>query len=519
MASLSLLLLVLVTAAAGLWLHARAAAARTARVEAAFGAALARIAAGESGVRIEAESWGRQARLASGFNALVRAYEAGHPDRAGLPAPHPMFDRLRATLAQTAAGDGAHCYVAVAEIERFAMLRRGIGTQLANRLLQHVAAAIVAHLDRCEIGRTNRTTIEFAFRAADKAAALAALNGLSRILEQRIVLDGFTFDLPIVIGVADSRDGSIREELIDQAAAALAEAQSRHAKVGYAEQLAPVADHFEDLVLMRDLPRALAAGELELHYQPKLRTATNRVDSAEALLRWHHPERGAVPTDRLIELAENTGAIRDLSEWVIERAVADQLRFAAGGQDLVVYVNISGVLLPDRDFAGRALALVARAPGRIGFEITETAVIDDPDGALANLRAFTAAGVKIAIDDYGSGLSSLAYLKQLPANELKIDRMFVSGLTKSHRDPLLVRSSIDLAHALEMEVTAEGVDDPMALSLLRVMGCDLVQGYLISPPLPFAALAAFLDDPAQLDRFAAPAPGAGKWRVPKAAAT
>ena len=147
--------------------------------------------------------------------------------------------------------------------------------------------------------------------------------------------------------------------------------------------------------------------------------------------------------------------------------------------------------------------------GRIGFEITETAVIGDPDAALANLRDFTQAGIRIAIDDYGSGLSSLAYLKQLPAHELKIDRLFVSGLTDSHRDPLLVRSSIDLAHALEMEVTAEGVDDAMSLSLLRVMGCDLLQGYFISPPLPLDGLTSFLDDASQAERLSGSA--GGQW--------
>jgi len=159
------------------------------------------------------------------------------------------------------------------------------------------------------------------------------------------------------------------------------------------------------------------------------------------------------------------------------------------------------VLLPDADFVERAVAIVAAAPGRIGFEITETAVITDPDRALANLKRFTEADIKIAIDDYGSGLSSLAYLKQLPAHELKIDRMFVSGLIDSHRDPLLVRSSIDLAHALDMEVTAEGVDDPMVLSLLRVMGCDLIQGYFISPPMAIGALEIFLADDERLEQL------------------
>ena len=131
--------------------------------------------------------------------------------------------------------------------------------------------------------------------------------------------------------------------------------------------------------------------------------------------------------------------------------------------------------------------------GRIGLEITETAVIQDPEAALANLRALADAGIRIAIDDYGSGLSSLSYLKQLPASELKIDQMFISGLIDSHRDPLLVRSSIDLAHALDMEVTAEGVDSPAALALLKVMGCDVIQGFLIAQPMRLGELRAFLD--------------------------
>ena len=167
---------------------------------------------------------------------------------------------------------------------------------------------------------------------------------------------------------------------------------------------------------------------------------------------------------------------------------------AAEEAEVEVFVNISGILLPEKSFADWALALLGDGSGKIGFEITETAVIKDPADAIANLQLLADAGIRIAIDDYGSGLSSLAYLKQLPAHELKIDRMFVSGLTESHRDPLLVRSTIDLAHALEMQVTAEGVDNPMSLALLRVMGCDLLQGHGISPPLPLGEFEAFLAD-------------------------
>jgi EAL domain-containing protein (putative c-di-GMP-specific phosphodiesterase class I) len=151
-------------------------------------------------------------------------------------------------------------------------------------------------------------------------------------------------------------------------------------------------------------------------------------------------------------------------------------------------------LLTDRVFIDAACALIEESDAEIGFEITETAVIRDPDLAIANLERCAAMGITLAIDDYGSGLSSLSYLKRLPATELKIDKMFVTHLTSSHRDPLIVRSTIDLAHALDMEVTAEGVETPAALALLTVMGCEMVQGYLISPPLELAAFVTYLED-------------------------
>lgn len=247
--------------------------------------------------------------------------------------------------------------------------------------------------------------------------------------------------------------------------------------------------------LEEDLSGAIERGELFLVHQPKVRTRTNAIEAVESLLRWQHPVRGLVGPNDFIKLAERRGEIRRITEWVIRQAIVEQRGLAARGHDLPFNVNISARILADRDFADWALATVRGASGAIGFEITETAIIADPNGALRNLHLFADAGIKIAIDDYGAGLSSLAYLKQLPANELKIDRMFISGLSSSHRDPLLVRSTIDLAHALEMEVTAEGVDSPAALALLRVMGCDLVQGFLLATPMRIGELGAFLDTP------------------------
>lgn len=472
-------------------------------------AALERVRKGEAGVRLEPGFSGRDARFVSRFNAALAQIEAGSYDwELAAPTERAMFHALRKELpAQSGAGT---TFVAVVEVDRFATLRQSIGYSLANQLLATLSRRVTATIATAEIGRIGRTTFEFAFKAAAHGEAQLRLLDAIESLEQRLTIEDYVFDLSVAIGFADAGNSSIRDELVDQAAAALAAAKAERVKVCFADAAILIQNSMADLELMRALPRALASGEVDLHYQPKLEARTNAIRSVEALSRWTRPGLGLVPTDRFIQLAEETGTIRELSEWAIARAIRDQKTLSERGYEIDIYVNISGQLLPDREFAQAALALVATATGTIGFEITETAVIDDPDAALAHLRDFTQAGIRIAIDDYGSGLSSLAYLKQLPAHELKIDKMFVSGLTESHRDPLLVRSSIDLAHALEMEVTAEGVDDAMALSLLRVMGCDMLQGYFISPPIPLDALTAFLGDEEQHKRLSG-TPEGGQW--------
>ncbi|HVY02089.1 MAG TPA: EAL domain-containing protein, partial [Caulobacterales bacterium] len=180
------------------------------------------------------------------------------------------------------------------------------------------------------------------------------------------------------------------------------------------------------------------------------------------------------------------------------------------GWPLQMSVNISGRLLSDRHFARRALDAVGTAASEFCFEITETAVIDNPKLALENIELFAANGVNISIDDYGSGLSSLAYLKQLPAHELKIDKLFVQRLNDSQRDLWLVRSTVDLAHGLGLKVTAEGVEQPACLALLAAIGCDLAQGYLISRALPLNELLTMLRDDQRIDSLGAVAPRSGE---------
>jgi len=380
-------------------------------------------------------------------------------------------------------------FLAVATIDRFAALKHMIGYSRANAVLDQLCADVRARLDG-DVMRCGRSAIELVFQAESADDAVARIDALRAVLAPEMVIDGYRFELGLIVALADSGGAPVTDELVDAAEAALAEAVERRLPLIKARALATteVVDRFS---LMRDLQRAIADDQLELHYQPKLRARTGLVDSAEALLRWTHPERGPIRPDVVVGLAEETGNIRALTQWTIERGIADQKWLAAQGFDLRVHINLSGVLIHDAPFASWALQHLRSANGRIGLELTETAMIDDPEGALAHLVAFAEAGIHLSIDDYGSGYSSLAYIQNLPVHELKIDRCFISRLNTSQRDPLLVRSTIDLAHALEMEVTAEGIETPEALALLQVMGCDLVQGFLLSKPLTLADFRAF----------------------------
>ncbi len=397
-------------------------------------------------------------------------------------------------------------FVAIVGVERFSGIREELGEPDADTVVAALCERIRTCAPSVHLGRINRSSIEFTFFAEGFDAAEKILARLQQRLHAPIPLADRSMALDVAIGFAGrGMEGDDLESLVDRAEHALAKARAGHVKLGaFTER--DVAERNDRLALMRDLRTAVTSDEMFVCYQPKLNLRTSSITSAEALVRWRHPTRDLVAPDQFVPLAEEAGEIRPLTELVINHAVRAADALGRAGHALRLDLNISGRLVSDEDFARWALDALAGHRGRFGFEITETAVIANPDRALANIRAFSEAGVAIAIDDYGSGLSSLSYLKQIPAHELKIDRAFVSGLTSSHRDPLLVRSTIDLAHALDMEVTAEGVDNPMALALLRVMGCDMIQGYHVSRPLEIQDLLAFLEAFAAEDYLRSPVP-------------
>jgi EAL domain-containing protein (putative c-di-GMP-specific phosphodiesterase class I) len=384
-------------------------------------------------------------------------------------------------------------FLCLAEISNFAALRRHLGRSRADRLPIDVSDRIDASLADARISVVGRNIVEVAFEGDSLTDLAAALGCLTADFDLPLDLDGEQHRLEMHFGAAAAPLGNAEDvRLAEEAESALEQARTEaHAVI---RDLSAGTPAFDRLTLTRELPGAIKNGEMFLQYQPKVHVRRQEIASAEALVRWQHPTRGLILPGDFITVAEEAREISALTLWTLDQVISDQRLLAQDGNDLTIFINISGQLLADVRFVKLACSKVSESGAKIGFEITETSVIRDPQSAIFNLQAFADVGITIAIDDYGAGLSSLAYLKQLPAKELKIDKMFVLQLTSSNRDPLIVRSTIDLAHALEMEVTAEGVETQAAMALLSVMGCDMVQGYLISRPVSIDAFRQFLRD-------------------------
>ncbi len=284
-------------------------------------------------------------------------------------------------------------------------------------------------------------------------------------------------------------DGATPDDLLRRAAIAMQDAAHLPGRLQVYQQGRDDA-HQRQIGLIRDLRLAAAKGELALHYQPKLDIRAGLVHEAEALLRWHHPQYGMVSPGEFIPLAERTGSIQILTAWVIEEVVRQLHEWNARGLRMQVSLNISAEDLGSLELAERVSTLLARhavAAEQLVFEITESAVMQDPERALEVLHSLRNCGIHLSVDDFGTGYSSLAQLKRMPVQELKIDQSFIRELDEQSDDAVIVRSTIDMSHSLGLRVVAEGVEFQHNLDLLRSWNCDTAQGYLISRPLPAQA--------------------------------
>lgn len=379
--------------------------------------------------------------------------------------------------------------VVVARIDRFAAIAAGLGSAATSNVVLRVA-------DRLSFGDHAIYRIDEAHLAwielDDDVSLASRLEGLIALMRTPIDC-GRLVDVTLSFGIADPPEAGARQQVANAALAAVRAARNSTRWSRFVEGEGEETNWH--LSLLGELDQALALGQVWNAYQPKLDIRSGRIVGVEALVRWSHPVRGAIAPDAFIPLVEAKGRIDALTIHVFETAMSDAKRWRMQGHEVGVAINVSAALLLDISFVARLRALIERAPiprGAITVEVTETAAMKEPKQAIAALMAWSALGINISIDDYGTGQSSLGYLQKLPANELKIDMSFIKTLVNDSRNAIMVRSTIALAHELGLKVVAEGIEDGDCLALLAEMGCDIAQGWHIGRPMPAGDLGAFL---------------------------
>ena len=390
---------------------------------------------------------------------------------------------LERTLARRLAGTGDRTAVVVVDLVGFSDVNDALGHHAGDAVLRAVAERLAGAVRH---GETVARTGGDAFAVVcDDARAEAVVAAVEAALEPPVPIAELEIDVRAVAGIAAAPAASAGT-LLRQADVALRAAKEQRARwLRFEPAMSAGAEN--RLALAPELRRAIGAGELVLHYQPKLDIRTGELDGVEALVRWNRPGHGLVPPDAFIGLAERTGLIRPLTAWVLDRALADQAVWAAAGLRIPVAVNLSARAIRP-DVVGEVEALLARASGELELEITESAAMHDPARSLVVLERLAALGVRLSVDDFGTGHSSLAYLERLPVAALKIDRAFVGGLDAETANRSIVATTVELGHRLGLQVVAEGVEDDATLAILRGMGCDVAQGFGIARPMPAAAM-------------------------------
>lgn len=413
----------------------------------------------------------------------------------GLPNRAQFGDVVREAIA-AAGARGKPLAVLMLDLDRFKNINAKLGYAVGDRLLQAAAERLQRQVLRDGDLVARRSGDEFAVLLRDAAPELAAsvAQRIARAFEQPLSLDDNRLDLTVGVGIACwPLHADDADTLINRAEMAMYAAKKRHAGPQMYE---PAMDDSsaQSLSLLSELREAIVRGELRLHLQPKLALATGAVAGAEALVRWQHPVRGMIPPGQFIPFAEQTGFIRQLTLWVFEACAKAWRELHAEGADMVLSVNLSARDLFDTDLPAKleSLLLQHRVPAEaFCLEITESAIMDDPERALGTLKRLALMGFKLSIDDFGSGMSSYGYLKLLPVDELKIDMVFVRNMDRDPVDVKLVRSMIELAHNLGLAVVAEGVENAKIWDQLRELNCDQAQGYHMGKPMPLEEFVAW----------------------------
>ena len=442
--------------------------------------------------------------LASSFNHMREAISAreekilrlAYQDTlTSLPNRALFNDRLEMAI-KNARRSGKPVTMLMMDLDRFKYVNDTLGHPVGDMVLREVGQRLQALLRQTDtIARLGGDEFAVILPDADTGPATEIAQTIQRALEKPIILEGQPLDVGSSVGIASFPEhGDDPKSLMRHADVAMYVA--KRSNRGYAVyEKSFHQPRVELLRLLSDLRRAIDQDELVLYYQPRVDLKSGTTTHVEALVRWEHPERGFVPPSEFIPFAEQTGFIRTITRAVMEKSIQQAKRWRDMGWDIVISFNISSRDLVNPELPKLVedeLTRVGVEPGRIAIEVTESGFMEDPGQALDILKRLEKLGIKLAIDDYGTGFSSLAYIKKLPVQELKIDQSFVRNMVTDRNDAIIVKSTIDLGHNMGLKVVAEGVEDVEIMKMLKSLGCDHAQGYFMSKPLSAEKFEAWL---------------------------
>lgn len=391
------------------------------------------------------------------------------------------------------------------DLDNFKDINSNYGHNCGDELLTCVAARLKNLLpDSDWISRTGGDEFSILSRTGCRDVALDIAERIIQSFDSPFTLDDKRVAIRGSIGIALNGHNETADELMQKAEVAMhAAKQDSRGYVMYSSDLK--ADNRRQLALLADLKQAIEEEKLSLYYQPKIDIKSKSICAVEALIRWQHDELGFISPEEFIPLAEHNRLITPITRWVIQTGMHKMRKWIDQGLEIDMCLNISTRDLEEPDLPGEIGQMLCELnlnPAQFTLEITENSIMNDPQQSLNVIRELSELGLQISIDDFGTGYSSLTYLSQLSANELKIDRSFVMGMNEREQDATIVKATIDLAHNLNMHVTAEGIEDDACLHRLDYWGCDVGQGYYFSPPLTEFELDKWLQESGWLNQAA-----------------
>jgi diguanylate cyclase (GGDEF)-like protein len=409
-----------------------------------------------------------------------------HDSLTGLPNRSLVIDRLHQAIL-TARRNQEPMALLMIDLDHFKEVNDTLGHLIGDQLLIRVGERFQSSLREPDtLGRLGGDEFAIVLPRADQEDALIVADKLQTALRRPVDIDQNSFSIAASIGIAIyPQHGPDPSDLLRSADIAMYVAKRAHNEYAVYE---PKLDTYnpDHLALLRDLRGAIQMGQIDVAFQPVLDLRCGAISGVEALARWHHPERGDIPPYEFIPILEQTGLIKPFTLQILEKAVDYCAQCRQRGIELTVAVNLSMHNLRDERLPEQINEIINRYDfdhRLLILEITESAIMHDPEHSLAVLNRLDKMGIALSVDDFGTGYSSLSYLKRLPVRQLKIDRSFVKDMTRNEGDAMIVRSTIDLAHNLGLSTVAEGVEDEQTLERLRTLNCDLSQGFLISRPL------------------------------------